>query len=173
MISQQQTQKQQLKILPQQIQLLNLYFLNTLELEQRIKNELEENPFLDATTDEATDELGKSSTDVQDYQDWDEYGYDDIPDYKHEYQNYFSTEQTPNLALSSINHFKDDAKQQLRLLDLGEEDREVAEYIIDVLNNQGLMDKPLEEVADDYSFHRQSLVDVEVIRNGLSIVQTL
>ena len=40
MISQQQTQKQQLKILPQQIQLLNLYFLNSIELEQRIKNEM-------------------------------------------------------------------------------------------------------------------------------------
>ena len=48
MISQQQTQKQQLKILPQQIQLLNLYFLNTIELEQRIKNEMEENPLLEA-----------------------------------------------------------------------------------------------------------------------------
>ena len=44
MISQQQTQRQQLKILPQQIQLLNLYFLNSLELQQRIKNELEEIP---------------------------------------------------------------------------------------------------------------------------------
>ncbi|WP_276132010.1 RNA polymerase factor sigma-54 [Polluticoccus soli] len=173
MISQQQTQKQQLKILPQQIQLLNLYFLNTLELEQRIKNELEENPFLDATTEEATDEAGKTATDVQDYQDWDEYGYDDVPDYKHEYQNYFSTEQTPNMALSNVDHFKDDAKQQLRLLDITEEEREVAEYIIDVLNNQGLMDKQLDEVADDYSFHKQSLVDVEIIRKGLSIVQTL
>jgi RNA polymerase sigma-54 factor len=172
MISQQQTQKQQLKILPQQIQLLNLYFLNSLELEQRIKNELEENPFLDAAAEEASDE-NTAAGEVQDYQDWDEYGYDDIPDYKHEYQNYFSTEQTPNMPLSSFNHFKDDAKQQLRLLDLNEEDREMAEYVIDVLNNQGLMDKPLEEVADDYSFHKQSLIDVDRIQRGLEIVQTL
>jgi len=51
MISQQQTQRQQLKILPQQIQLLNLYFLNGIELQQRIKNELEENPFLENKED--------------------------------------------------------------------------------------------------------------------------
>lgn len=110
---------------------------------------------------------------MQDYQDWDEYGYDDHPDYKHEYQNYFSTEQTPNLALTNVNHFKDDAKQQLRLLDLSEEDREVAEYVIDALNNHGLMDKPLDEVADDYSFYLQGLVEVDTIKRGLAIVQTL
>jgi RNA polymerase sigma-54 factor len=172
MISQQQTQKQQLKILPQQIQLLNLYFLNSLELEQRIKNELEENPFLENAIDEQADEAGKKD-DVQDYQDWDEYGYNDTPDYKSEYQNYFSDEATPNMPLANVEHFKDDAKRQLRLLNLCEEDLFVAEYIIDVLNNQGLMDKPLDEVADDFSFHCQGLVETETIQRGLDIVQTL
>ncbi len=172
MISQQQTQKQQLKILPQQIQLLNLFFLNTLELEQRIKNELEENPFLENTIEETSSEVdGKGE--VQDFQDWEEYGYDDVPDYKHEYQNYFNSEAVPNMPIANVEHFKDVAKQQLRLLDIDEKDRAVAEYIIDVLNNNGLMEKPLEEVADDYSFYSQELVDVEVIQKGLDIVKTL
>ena len=56
MIAQQQTQRQHLKILPQQIQLLNLYFLNSLELEQRMKNEMEENPFLEMTAEDQYDE---------------------------------------------------------------------------------------------------------------------
>ncbi|HXS37735.1 MAG TPA: RNA polymerase factor sigma-54 [Flavipsychrobacter sp.] len=172
MISQQQTQKQQLKILPQQIQLLNLYFLNTLELEQRIKNELEENPFLEQTTEEHEDD-GKAKDSVQDFQDWDEYGYDDMPDYKAEYQNYFSTEQIPNVAISNYNHFKDDAKQQLRLLNLCDAEREIAEYVIDILNNQGLMDRPIEEVADDLSFQFQSIVEPETIKKALTTVQTL
>jgi RNA polymerase sigma-54 factor len=172
MISQQQTQKQQLKILPQQIQLLNLFFLNTLELEQRIKNELEENPFLENTIEEASaDADGKG--DVQDYQDWEEYGYDDTPDYKHEYQNYFNTEAVPNMPIANVEHFKDAAKQQLRLMDLQEEDRAVAEYIVDVLNNRGLMEKSLDEVADDYSFHCEGLVDTDTIQRGLDIVKTL
>ncbi len=56
MITQQQSQRQQLKILPQQIQLLNLYFLNSLELEQRIRNELAENPFLETQEEKTVDE---------------------------------------------------------------------------------------------------------------------
>jgi len=174
MISQQQTQKQQLKILPQQIQLLNLYFLNSLELEQRIKNELEENPFLDAAASDDTDDAqNKSAKDAQDYQDWDEYGYDDTPDYKSEYQNYFDSERTPNMPLSSTVHFKDEAKQQLRLLSLEQEELEIAEYLVDVLNDKGLMDKPLDEVSDDLSFHLHRIVEVDAIMNALALVQTL
>ncbi len=174
MISQQQTQKQQLKILPQQIQLLNLYFLNSIELEQRIKNELEENPLLEVQEEKEYDETdGKASDAVQDYQDWEEFNNDDIPDYKAEYQNYFSTEETPNIPLGSVTHFKDDAKQQLHLLDLSDDEMEMAEYVIDILNNQGLMDKPLDEVVDDLSFLKQSLIDEEKIKKALAIVQTL
>ena len=44
MLQQSNVQRQQLRILPQQIQLLNLFHLNTLELSQKIKEELEENP---------------------------------------------------------------------------------------------------------------------------------
>ena len=92
MIAQQQTQRQQLKILPQQIQLLNLYFLNSFELQQRIKNELEENPFLDTIEEKGPDEESKLTKDsVQDFQDWEERGYDDIPDYlknSHDHSNF-------------------------------------------------------------------------------------
>jgi len=175
MITQQQTQRQQLKILPQQIQLLNLYFLNSLELQQRINNELAENPFLETAeekeTDNADTKLSKDSE--QDFQDWEEHGYDDTPDYKTEYQNYFDSEVAPNAAIANVTTFKEDARQQLSLLDINEEDRATAEYIIDILNPQGLMDRPLDEVADDMSFHFQNVVEIETIKRGLSIVQTL
>jgi RNA polymerase sigma-54 factor len=174
MITQQQTQRQQLKILPQQIQLLNLYFLNSLELQQRIKNELEENPFLEATEEKGPDEDTKLSKDnVQDFQDWEEHGYDDIPDYKSDYQNYFDSEVAPNSAIVNVATFKEEARQQLHMLTLTEEDRAAAEYIIDILNPQGLMDRPLDEVADDMSFHFQNVVETDIVRRGLAIVQTL
>lgn len=173
MISQQQTQKQQLKILPQQIQLLNLYFLNSLELEQRIKNELEENPFLDQKEADGDDLEAKKSEEAQDFQDYDEFMYDDVPDYKAEYQNFFNSDDAPNVPLSNITHFKDEAKQQLRLLTLSDEEREIAEYVIDILNNQGLMDKPLDEVIDDMSFSFQRVIEDDAVKNALAIVQTL
>lgn len=175
MISQQQTQKQQLKILPQQIQLLNLYFLNTMELEQRMKQEMDDNPFLDVKGEEPTEELiEKPSKDtVSDYEDWDEHGYDDLPDYKNEYGNYFASEQCPERPIVSYTDFKAAAKEQLRLLDVSEKDQALCEYLIDILNDKGLMDLSLEEVADDLSFHLKSIVDVDTIKKGLAIVQTL
>ncbi len=174
MISQQQTQRQQLKILPQQIQLLNLYFLNSLELQQRIKNELEENPFLDQQEEKPVEEETKLTKDsVQDFHDWEEQMYEDRPDYKADYQNYFDTEVAPNSAIVNVTSFKEDAKEQLGLMDLSDEDRATAEYIIDILNPQGLMDRDLAEVADDMSFHLQSVVEVDRVKRGMEIVQTL
>ena len=175
MIAQQQTQRQQLKILPQQIQLLNLYFLNSLELQQRIKNELAENPFLETAEEKATDEADTklSKDDVQDFQDWEEHGYDDTPDHRAEHQNYFDSEVAPNAAIANVTTFKEDAKAQLYLLDVNEGDRATAEYLIDILNPQGLMDRQLDEVADDMSFHFQNVIEIETIKRGLAIVQSL
>ena len=174
MISQQQSQRQQLKILPQQIQLLNLFFLNSMELQQRIKNELEENPFLDAAEEKAPEEDMKLSKDMeQDFHDWEESVYEDRPDYKSEYQNYFDAEVAPNSAIADFTTFKEDAKQQLHMLELSKDDRADAEYIIDILSPQGLMDRPLEEVADDMSFHFKTIVETERVKKALTIVQTL
>ena len=175
MISQQQTQRQHLKILPQQIQLLNLYFLNSLELEQRMKNEMEENPFLEMTSEEQYDE-GSNKNDkdeIKDFQDWDEYGYNDVPDYKQEYQNYFDTDVAPQMAIAGAAHFKDEVRQQLRMRTLEERDLQIAEYLVDVLDHHGLMDRDLDEVADDLSFHLQSMVDVSEIEKMLTVIQSL
>ena len=173
MIAQQQSQRQHLKILPQQIQLLNLFFLNTIELEQRMKNEMEENPFLDAKTEDEYDDANSKQEVVKDYSDWDEHGYDDIPDYKQEYQNYFSSDQVPEMVIMSSSHFKDEAKQQLRLLNLSDSDHAISEYLIDVLDSRGLMEKDLDEVADNLSFHIQGLVDVATIERLLKLIQQL
>ncbi len=172
MISQQQGQKQQVKILPYQIFLLNFYFLNTLELEQKIKTELDENPFLEQSSE--PEPLTDSSKDaVKDYQDYDEFMYEDIPDYKSDYQNYFGSADVPNVALKSYVNFKDEAKEQLHLLDISEDEKTKSEYIIDLLSNDGLMDKPLDEVADIMSFNYKTMINPEDVQHLLSIIQTL
>src|SRR3954462_3109263 len=100
MLRQNLLQKQQGKILPQQIQLLNLFHLNTIELEHRIQQELEENPLLEESAAEENADADKFSKEtVQDYKDWEEYGYDDVPDYKTEYENYFNNEKIPERPL--------------------------------------------------------------------------
>jgi len=172
MLTQQQSQRQQLKILPQQIQLLNLFFLNSLELEQRITNELEDNPFLE-TKVENDDEIKPAADNHHDCESWEEYNSDERPDYKTEYMNYFDPSVAPNTAIVNISTFKEDAKQQLQLLPLSAEDHRIAEYLIDILNAHGLMDRPLDEVADDMSFHFQSVVETDTVKKGLKIVQSL
>src|SRR6266702_4495650 len=117
MLKQVQTQKQHHTILPQQIELLNLFHLNTLQLEQRIQDELNENPLLEENSSQdelLTDKFSKDT--VQDFQNWEEYGYDDIPDYKTEYKNYISTEKVPEKPIVEIPDFRDELKKQCRFL---------------------------------------------------------
>src|SRR5687767_1522340 len=89
MLYQNLTQKQQLKIHPQHLQMLQLLHLNTIELEQRIQNELEENPLIEEKADEDANFDNSTSDSTQDYKDYEEYCYDDIPDYKLENAQHF------------------------------------------------------------------------------------
>src|SRR5690606_6178221 len=81
MLYQHITQKQQLKIHPQQLQMLHLFHLNTIELEQRIQNELEENPLIEQDSEQELQTEKNDKDETQEYEDWEEYAYDDIPDY--------------------------------------------------------------------------------------------
>ena len=164
-----------MKILPQQIALLNLFFLNTLELQQRIKNELEENPFLDATEEKTDEECNaKMAKDaIRDFESSEENMYDDYPDYKSDYQNYFDSESSVNSPIVNVTTFKEDAKQQLHMLNINKNDMAIAEYLIDMLNQQGLIDKPLDEIEDSMCFHFQKVVEKESILRGLNIIQSL
>jgi RNA polymerase sigma-54 factor len=174
MLHQNLTQKQQLKILPQQIQLLNLFHLNTIELEHRIQQELEENPLLEESASEETTDADKyNKDDVQDYKDWDEYGYDDVPDYKTEYENYFNNEKIPERPLPDSADFRESLKQQFKLMNTDERETMLATYLIDSLNDCGMLDQDLGAVADDLSFRHKSWIEVSELENILMKLQEL
>src|SRR5215217_6660563 len=121
MLSQIQTQKQQLKILPQQIQMLNIFHLNVSELDQRIQDELDENPLLEQNNEEENVSIDKFSKEaVQDYESWEEHCYDDIPNYKLEYENYFNNEAVPNIPIKAYTDFRENLKEQIRYSDLND-----------------------------------------------------
>ncbi|GAO42420.1 RNA polymerase factor sigma-54 [Flavihumibacter petaseus] len=153
MISQHQQQQQTLKILPQQIQLLNLFQLNSLELQMHLRQEMDQNPYLEETTDmndRVTDQYDHQGE--HDYKDWEEYGYNDLPDYKREYANYFGENNLPDRPIVSVIDFRDEAKKQLCLRDLDDRTIAIANYLIDSLEDSGLLSKDLEAIADDFSF---------------------
>ena len=174
MINQHLGQKQRLKILPQQIQLLNFFHLNTLELEQRIQQEIEDNPLLEDQKNEFEATVDKYNKDsVQDYQDWEEYGYDDIPDYKTEYSNYLHNDKLPERPLVGSYDYRKALKEQYKLTSDDEREIELAEVIIDSLNDSGLMEQNLEALAEDISFKQNKWVEASSIEMILEKVQQL
>src|SRR5919112_6794131 len=160
MLNQRLAQKQRIKILPQQIQLLNFFHLNTLELEQRIQQEIEDNPLLEDHKSEFETLADKYNKDaVQDYQDWEEYGYDDVPDYKLEYGNYLHNDKLPERPIVSSFDYRKALKDQYKLTTDNEREIELAEFIIDSLNDCGLMEQKVEDLAEDISFKHNKWVE--------------
>ncbi|MGE5521017.1 MAG: RNA polymerase factor sigma-54 [Candidatus Dadabacteria bacterium] len=174
MINQHLAQKQRLKILPQQIQLLNFFHLNTLELEQRIQQEIEDNPLLEDQKNEfepLVEKFNKES--VQDYQDWEEYGYDDIPDYKTEYGGYLHNDKLPERPITNSFDYRKSLKDQYKLTTEDAREIELAEFIIDSLNDSGLMELSVTNLAEDYSFKQNKWIEPEEIFDVLKKVQQL
>ncbi|HVG17137.1 MAG TPA: RNA polymerase factor sigma-54 [Chitinophagaceae bacterium] len=174
MLNQSLGQKQRLKILPQQIQLLNFFHLNTLELEQRIQQEIEENPLLEDQKNEFDTLVEKYNKDsVQDFQDYEEYVYDDIPDYKLEYNNYLHNDKVPERPIVSHSDFRKSLKEQFKLAYDDEGEAELAEYIIDSFNEHGLMEQDPADLAEDISFKHNKWVEPDCIMKVLEKVQQL
>jgi RNA polymerase sigma-54 factor len=174
MLQQNLVQKQETKILPQQIQLLNLFHLNTIELEHRIEQELEDNPFLEKKEDEEEANADKFAKEqVQDYQDWDEYGFDDIPDYKMEYSNYLPDDEKTFSPMKAATDFREDLKKQYRLCCNDADETLLADYLIDSLSDSGLLEIPLDKVAEEYSFAFKTWLEAEDFEQILMKLQLL
>src|ERR1700685_2138206 len=134
MLHQLQSQKLQHKILPHHIALLNLLHLDSLSLEQRIEDEINENPALEESgnsDEDLTDKFSKET--VQDFQNWEEYGYDDIPDYKTEYENYLPSDKMPDRQIAETLDFREELKKQFRFTEKEESKYKLADFIIDSL----------------------------------------
>lgn len=174
MLKQVQTQKQQHTILPQQIELLNLFHLNTLELELRIQDELNENPALEelSSGDEANGDKCSKET-VQDFQNWEEYGYDDIPDYKTEYNNYINTEKVPEKPIAEIPDFREELKKQCRFLEIPEDKYFLFDFLIDSLNEYGFLEQDLDELANEISFKKKVWIEVEDLEHAVKLIREL
>ena len=183
-----QTQRQTLKYSPLQIQMLNLLHLTTMELEQRIKEELEENPVLeegkeDTASEDTTDEfqnsedtVGSGDEDypsVQDYHDWDEFRDDDIPDYKTYANNQSADNELYTRPMVESIGFRDDLKQQIHFLRLDERQQLVADFILDSLDEDGFLRRESEVIADDISFANSMFIDTEEVDLMLRVIQQL
>lgn len=178
MLKQQLQQKLQQKLSPQQIQLIRLLELPAIELEERVKHELEDNPALEEgkeasddfdASEMAEDESSSVDMDV-DLSLGDYLNEDDIPDYKlREITNRAEKkEEVPFSVSQSLNEF---LLQQLGLRDLPEKQVKIAEYIIGNIDDDGYLRRDLSAIADDLVFLAGQEVTDEEIRHVLMIIQ--
>lgn len=178
MLKQQLQQKLQQKLSPQQIQLIRLLELPSIELEERVKHELEENPALEegketANDFEQTDDEG-NNTDRNEENDADLLGdymnEDDIPEYKLRElsERAEKREEVPFAVGESLNEH---LLQQLGLRNLSEKEIEIATYIIGNIDDDGYLRRDLSAIADDLIFQLGQEVTEKEIEQELSIIQ--
>ena len=158
MLKQQLQQKLQQKLSPAQIQVIKMLEVPTLELEERIRQELEENPALEegAETDSDTEneddfslEDGGNNDDI----DLDEYmADDDIPDYKLKANNTSKDDKYEEIPFSVGMTFHEFLIDQVGLLQLSEKDRLLTEYVIGNIDDEGYLRRTAEAMVDDIVF---------------------
>ncbi len=171
------------KLSPQQIQLMKLIQLPTQAFEQRLKQELEENPALESGKDDGNsleDEFGEtfeSDTDESintDDINIDEYLSDDeVPDYRTQASNYSADDDEKSIPYAAGISFHQYLINQLNTVYLDEQEWAVAEFLVGSVDESGYIRRPVTDIMDDLAFTQNIYVDEAMILNVLKIVQDL
>ncbi len=175
-------QKQLQKLSPQQIQLMKLLQVPTAILEERVKEEMEENPALELAEDghedeydEANDEFKDKETDeveadgsADEYENLDlsEYvseGDDEVGDYKLRDENYPEIDDSRIIPHKVETGFNELMLEQLGLLNLDEHGQSVAEQIIGNLDDDGYLRRDISSIVNDMAFNQNIETNTEEI----------
>ncbi|MBK8614087.1 MAG: RNA polymerase factor sigma-54 [Flavobacteriales bacterium] len=177
--------KLQQKLSPQQIQLMKLLQVPTVELEQRIKQEIEENPALEEGDDQDDEEetpIEEQSTDTnddseaEDRDDFDLSDYyqdDDTPDYKLTVKNTGPDEEDREMPLAGGTTFQDSMRAQLGLRDINDREELLAEHLIGNLDEDGYLRRDLDAIVNDLAFTQNVMASKEELEQALKEVQAL
>jgi RNA polymerase sigma-54 factor len=174
-LKQQLTQKLEQRLSPQQIQLMKLLQVPTMELDQRIKQEIEENPALEEGVDTEYDneEDGYDEDDDNDEFDLSDYLDDDIADYKTQTNNSSKDDEERAIPLSGEQSFHEKLSEQLHLLDLDEKQFVIADVLIGNLDESGYLNRDLEAIVDDLAFAMNIETTEKEIEEILLLIQEI
>ena len=172
------------KLSPQQIQLMKLIQLPTQAFEQRLKQELEENPALesgkeksdslDDAYEDSFDETGDHETISTDEINIDDYLSDDeIPDYRTRANNYSSDDEEKSIPYAAGTSFNQHLLNQLNTIYLDDEEWSVAEFLVGSVDESGYIRRPLADIMDDLAFTQNIYVEEDKIESVLKVVQRL
>ena len=181
MLKQQLQLKLSQKLSPQQIQLMKLIQLPTLDFEQKLQNELEENPALesgkeDSLQEENYDHEYDDNNDIIDTQDIDIDAYlsdDEIPSYRLNTNNYSADDEEKTTPLSGGVSFHETLQLQIGSLILAEEEKIIAEFIVGSIDESGYLRRSIEDIVDDLAFTQGIMVEKEKVETVLQKVQSI
>ena len=151
------------KLSPQQIQLMKLIQLPTQAFEERLKQEIEENPALDTGKEESEDidddlsnefdDDDRSEKDELEDINIDEYlSDDDIPNYKTQANNYSEDDEEKNVPYAAGTSFHQSLKNQLNTFSLDEEEQAIAEFLVGSIDDSGYIRREIIDLVDDLAF---------------------
>ena len=170
------SQKLEQRLSPQQIQLMKLLQVPTMELDQRIKQEIEENPALEEGSDELEDEFDNQDdteeNDTDDEFDLSDYIDDDIADYKTHANNQSKDDEERVIPLSGEQSFQEKLSEQLHVLDLNETEFIIADILIGNLDESGYLNRDLEALVDDLAFSMNVITSEQEVKSILGLIQT-
>lgn len=171
------------KLSPQQIQLMKLIQLPTQAFEQRLKQELEENPALESGKEELEniDDEFEDDYDVNDNEtieaediNVDDYLSDDeIPDYRTQANNYSSDDEEKSVPYAAGTSFNQYLLNQMNTVYLSDEEWAIAEFLIGSIDESGYIRRPIADILDDLAFTQNIYTDEKTIAHILSLVQEL
>ncbi len=172
------------KLSPQQIQLMKLIQLPTQAFEQRLKQELEENPALESgkeetntleddfddvyENDEDTETINTEDINIDDY-----LSDDEVPDYRTRTQNYSSDDEEKSVPYAAGISFNQYLINQLNTVYLSDTEWAIAEFLVGSVDESGYIRRPVADIMDDLAFTQNIYVEESAIEKILKIVQEL
>ena len=157
---------QQQKLSPQQIQMIKLLELPTVMLEQRIKEEIEENVVLEEERTESDEEPQQIS--VEEY-----IREDETPSYKSRLNHYSKDDQPRNVQISGGRSLQESLIEQLGYRTLSEEERQLAIFLVGSIDGDGYLRRDLESLCDDIVCLLEIETSTDELEYLLSIIQRL
>ncbi|MFO7828645.1 MAG: RNA polymerase factor sigma-54 [Bacteroidales bacterium] len=180
MLKQSLQQKLLQKLSPQQIQMIKLLEIPTMQLEQRIKKELEENPVLEeGKDDDLNDNLDEEISDDNIENDTDEFSLEDyindedIPSYKLTSHNYSKDDKKEEIPFSSGTSFHEFLQNQIGLRNFSEKEEVLALYLIGNIDDDGYVRRKIEAIVNDLAFSQNIETTEEELLDVLKKIQDL
>ncbi|MXN92080.1 RNA polymerase factor sigma-54 [Flavobacterium sp. Sd200] len=178
------------KLSPQQIQLMKLIQLPTQAFEQRLKEEMVENPALESgKEDEYEHDEYDTTTSEDSYDDYDDYddGHidadeinideylsdDEIPGYKLQANNYSDDDEDRSMPFAASVSFHQNLTDQLNTFILSDDEREIAEFLVGSIDDMGYIRRSIPDIVDDLAFTQGVYTDEKTVEHILHIIHQL